>query len=77
MTETDELVEIEFQSPFDFSSMEEMDAQRMIESFAMTAKSYGKQVQLANTEQPQWLGYDFTMPLKTPVATNNTPWTTE
>lgn len=77
VTETDELVQIEFQSPFDFSSMEEMDAQRMIESFAMTAKSYGKLVQLANTEQPQWLGYDFTMPLKTPVATNNTPWTTE
>lgn len=75
ITETDDLVQIEFQSPFDFSAMEEVDAKRMIESLAMTAKSYGKQVQLANTEQPQWLGYDFTVPLETPVATNNTPWT--
>ncbi|MCP2036385.1 hypothetical protein L1279_003427 [Planomicrobium sp. HSC-17F08] len=77
ITETDDLVQIEFQSPFDFSAMEEVDAKRMIESLAMTAKSYGKQVQLANTEQPQWLGYDFTVPLETPVATNNTPWTIE
>ncbi|MBZ5202298.1 hypothetical protein HU147_13810 [Planomicrobium chinense] len=75
ITETDDLVQIEFQSPFDFSAMEEVDAKRMIESLAMTAKSYGKQVQLANIEQPQWLGYDFTVPLETPVATNNTPWT--
>ena len=74
VTETDDLVQIEFQEPFDFSAMEEMDAQRLIESLAMTAKSYGKQVQLANTVQFQWLGYDFTKPLEMPAATNHTSW---
>lgn len=75
VAETEELIQIEFQEPFDFAAMEEPDAKRMIESLAMAAKSYGKQVQFANTAQDQWLDYDFTKPLEIPVATNHTPWT--
>lgn len=77
VTETVDLVEIQFQEPFDLEAMEEADAKRMIESLTLTAKSYGKQLQVANIKQAQWLGYDFTQPLEMPIAANKTPWTIE
>ncbi|MGK7378284.1 hypothetical protein ACSFXN_10655 [Planococcus sp. 1R117A] len=75
VSEMDDVVQIEFKEPFDLEAMEDVDAKRMIESLSLTAKAYGKRVQLVNVKQSEWLGFDLTQPLDTPVSANKTPWT--
>ncbi|TWT01084.1 GerMN domain-containing protein [Planomicrobium sp. CPCC 101079] len=74
VTETEELVEVQFTDPFDFESLDPSAATRMIESLAFTAQSFGKKIQLSNTAQEQWNEFDFTQPIAAPVAPNKLEW---
>lgn len=74
VTETEELVEVQFSEPFDFEAMDPLAAVRMIESLALTAQSFGKEVQLSNTVQEQWNEFDFTQPVEAPIAPNKLEW---
>lgn len=74
VTETEELVEVQFTEPFDIESLDPVSAVRMIESLSLTAKSFGKQVQLSNTVQEQWNEFDLTQPIEVPLAPNKLEW---
>ncbi|TWT28289.1 hypothetical protein [Planomicrobium sp. CPCC 101110] len=74
VTETEELVEVQFTEPLDMDSIEPSAAVRMVESLALTAQSFGKQVQLGNTVQEQWNDFDFTQPIAAPIAPNKMEW---
>ncbi len=74
ISETESLVTVQFTSQFDLGSLEEVEGVRMLESLALTAKAFGKNVQVDNTEQLEWNGFDLSQPLPTPVAPNSSPW---
>lgn len=77
VTESDDLVTVEFSTVFDFDSLDKPEADRMLDSLALTAKSFGKKVQLNNTKQDNWAGFDLTKPLPEPVAPNEAAWKTK
>lgn len=77
VTESDDLVTVEFSTVFDFDALDKPEADRMLDSLALTAKSFGKNVQLNNTKQDNWGGFDLTEPLPEPVAPNEAPWKTK
>ncbi|MGI2327089.1 GerMN domain-containing protein [Planococcus sp. YIM B11945] len=77
VTETDAVLELAFSEPFDFESQDLAEATRMVESIALTAQSFGKQVQLKNTVQEQWNGFDFTQPIPAPAEPNRLEWPLE
>ncbi|WKA53386.1 GerMN domain-containing protein [Planococcus shixiaomingii] len=74
VTETDELVAVEFTEPFDLEALDPIAASRMVESLALTTQSFGKQVQLNNMAQEQWNEFDFTQPIAAPLAPNKLEW---
>jgi hypothetical protein len=74
VTETEALIEVEFSEPFDLEAMDPVAATRMIESMALTAQSFGKQVQIRNITQAQWNDFDFTQPIDAPLAPNKLEW---
>lgn len=74
VTESGDLVTVEFSTEFDFESLEGPNADRLLDSLALTAKSFGKKVQLNNTKQDNWAGFDLSQPLPEPVAPNEAAW---
>ncbi len=74
VTETSSLVTVQFTGQFDFGSIEEAEGVRMLESLALTAKAFGKDVQLENTVQMEWNGFDLSQPLPIPVVPNGAAW---
>ncbi|MFJ8065169.1 hypothetical protein ACIQYS_11110 [Psychrobacillus sp. NPDC096426] len=61
---------IYFDEPFDLKTMDSKDATRMMEAFALTAASFGKEVKVENVVQQQWEEFDLTKPLPVPVGPN-------
>lgn len=74
VTEADELVTVQFTTEFDLESLDGPAADRLLDSLALTAKSFGKRVQVDNTKQDQWAGFDLSEPLPEPVAPNEAQW---
>ena len=74
ITETEEVIELEFAEAVDLDAFEESAVIRMIDGLSLTAKSFEKQVQLRNVVQEQWGDYDFTEPLAVPEAPNRLEW---
>ncbi|HSI68078.1 MAG TPA: hypothetical protein VK947_11705 [Planococcus sp. (in: firmicutes)] len=74
VSETDEYLIIDFIEPYDFNTQDQAEATRMIESLALTAGSFGKQVQIHNTTDNSWNGFDFSQPIPSPVAANRMDW---
>ena len=74
ISETDDALQIEFTEPVDLASLDEQTARRMIESFSLTAKPFGKQIQLVNTQQQQWQEFNLQEALPVPVAPNKLDW---
>ncbi|RNF40525.1 hypothetical protein [Planococcus salinus] len=74
VTETEDIIELEFSEAVNLENLEKDEAVRMIEGLSLTAKSFGKQVRLRNVVQEQWDRYDFTAPLPMPAAANRLEW---
>lgn len=58
----------------DLASLPSTDAMRMIESMALTAGSYGKELLFEGIVQSDWSGFDFSSPIPIPVAPNRMDW---
>lgn len=74
VTESTDLVTVEFTTEFDLEALDGPSADRLLDSLALTAKSFGKRVQMNNTKQGEWAGFDLSEPLPEPVAPNEAQW---
>ena len=70
VAEGNSIVTITFDEPLDVESFEPTLAMRMIEGLILTAASFDKQIKFEQIVQENWSGFDFTKPLKKPVAAN-------
>jgi hypothetical protein len=74
VTESGDLVTVDFTTEFDLEALDGPSADRLLDSLALTAKSFGKKVQLNNTKQGEWAGFDLSEPLPEPIAPNEAQW---
>lgn len=74
VSETEDLVQVEFQNSFDLNSLDTLEAVRMIESFALTADAFGKRVEVDGLQTEIWNDFDFSQPLPIPVEPNLLVW---
>lgn len=74
VSESADLVEIQFEDDFDLNSMDQLEAVRMIESFVLTADAFDKEVKVEGLKSENWSGFDFSQPLPIPVAPNLLDW---
>jgi len=63
-----------FEEQLDLETLDKAAAMQMIESMALTAKSYGSSLAISNTIQSEWAGYDFSKELELPVSPNRIDW---
>lgn len=70
VTETEELVTVEFAEAMDFDSYGYQEAMRMIEGMVLSADSFGKELILENTAANSWGRFDFTESLPVPAGIN-------
>lgn len=71
--ETERQLIVAFDS-LDLASLPSTDVMRMIESMALTAGSYDKELLFEGVVQSDWSGFDFTSPIPIPVAPNRLDW---
>lgn len=76
-TETTELVQIQLEKDFNLESLDSLAALRLIESFTLTAQTFGKKVEVNGLYPESWNGFDFTQPLPLPTAPNVMEWPVE
>ncbi len=74
VSETTDLVQVEFEDGLDLSSLDPLEAVRMIESFVLTADAFGKKVKVDGLHSETWNGFNFSQPLPIPVAPNLMEW---
>lgn len=74
VSETADLVQVEFEDELDLNSLDSLVAVRMIESFALTADAFGKRVEVEGVQSDSWNGFDFSQPLPVPAAPNLLEW---
>lgn len=72
--ENGDVLTVVFDQPLDLLTLDEVAAMQMIESMALTAKSYGVSLQFSNIVQKEWGGFDFTEKLELPIAPNRIDW---
>ncbi|ANU10642.1 hypothetical protein A1A1_09241 [Planococcus antarcticus DSM 14505] len=77
VSETQDLVQVEFEDALDLNSLDTLETIRMIESFALTADTFGKKVEVIGLQPESWNGFDFSQPLPVPVAPNLLEWSLE
>ncbi|QHJ71108.1 hypothetical protein [Planococcus halotolerans] len=70
VSETDQMVTVEFNEPADFDSYGYQEAINMIEGMVLAADSFGKELMLENTADENWGNFDFTAPLPVPAGIN-------
>ncbi|MBU9671990.1 hypothetical protein KQ939_03220 [Planococcus sp. CP5-4] len=63
-----------FEEQLDLETLDKAAAMQMIESMALTAKSYGSSLMISNTIQSEWAGFDFSKELELPVSPNRIDW---
>ena len=66
----DDIAVITFKEQLDVTTYEQNELNQMIEGFMLTAKGYGKQVQLENVLQETFSKYDLTDALPMPIGSN-------
>ncbi|WP_088007492.1 hypothetical protein [Indiicoccus explosivorum] len=66
---------VTFDAPLDLAALDQEAAGMLLESFALTAASFGKQIRLENTVQEDWNGHPLTAPLEVPLAPNKVGFT--
>lgn len=74
VSETTDLIEVEFKDEFDLTLMNRLEAVRMIESLILTADAFDKEVKIDGLQPENWNGFDFTQALPVPVAPNLLEW---
>lgn len=74
LSETGDLVQIDFEGSVDLETMDRLEAVRMIESLALTAASFDKKIAVKGLQSDSWNGFDFTQPLPVPLAPNLLEW---
>ena len=70
ISETDQIVTVEFNEPVDFDSYSYQEALNMIEGMVLAADSFGKELVLENTADENWGIFNFTGPLPVPAGIN-------
>ena len=70
VSETEEIVTVEFNEAIDFNSFDYQPALRMIEGMVLAADSFGKDLVLQNTVADSWDRFDFTETLPVPAGIN-------
>lgn len=74
LSETEDLVQIDFEGLVDLETLDRLEAVRMIESFALTADSFDKKIEVKGLQSDSWNGFDFNQPLPVPLAPNLLEW---
>ncbi|SES34038.1 hypothetical protein [Psychrobacillus sp. OK032] len=69
-TEQNGVAVIRFDEPLDLEALDPSAATRLLEAFALTAASFGKEVKVENVVQQQWEEFDLTLPLRIPLGPN-------
>lgn len=66
---------VTFAESLDLSLFEETEITRFLESLTLTAGTFGNEVMVRNIVQDDWINYDFSLPLESPIAPNKFLWT--
>lgn len=74
VSEKEEIITVNFTETLKLEIFDEETVRQMIESLSLTAKPFGKAVQLTGTDQSEWQEFNLQEPLPVPVAPNNIPW---
>lgn len=70
----EETVQITFTQTLNLETLQQDEAMQLIEGLALTAASFGKQLQLDQIAPQQWNGFDFSNPLEKPAGANPLPF---
>lgn len=70
VSETDQIVTVEFDEPIEFNTYNYQEAVNVIEGMVLAADSFGKELMLENTAEENWGNFDFSGPLPVPAGFN-------
>ncbi|MDW0109106.1 hypothetical protein [Sporosarcina aquimarina] len=73
VSSTDDVATVEFKNKLNLDSMDMKETSQLIDGLALTAASFGIQVQLTNIEPLDWNGLDFREHLPVPIGANPMP----
>ena len=74
ITEAEGIMQVEFKETVDLDSLDQREAVRMIESLALTAAAFDKELAITGVQPEKWNSFDFSQPLPVPLAPNLMDW---